>query len=113
MRLRNSLSAADIRAEDAASRIGHPPGNALAGWIANAPGAARRRDQDSGAWGAVVLSVTTAAIARGRRIYGAAAYSGPRSHGPVIATVMPGVWMLTNSVRASGSQHAPQNSLSR
>lgn len=41
------------------------------------------------------------------------AYNGPRSHGPVIARVMPGVWMLTNKVRANGSQHAPQNSVSR
>lgn len=40
-------------------------------------------------------------------------YNGPRSHGPVIARVMPGVWILTNKVRANGSQHAPQNSVSR
>ncbi len=40
-------------------------------------------------------------------------YKCPRSHGPVIATVIPGVWMLTNNVWLEGSQHAPQNSLSR
>ena len=32
-------------------------------------------------------------------------------HGPVIATVMPGVWMFTNSVLPSGEKHAPANSL--
>src|SRR5687768_17455826 len=39
--------------------------------------------------------------------------SDPRHHGPVIASVMPGVWMLTNIVFPVGSQQAPQNSLSR
>ena len=29
-------------------------------------------------------------------------YSGPCPHGPVIANVTPGVWMLTNSHRPSG-----------
>src|SRR6185369_3372221 len=29
------------------------------------------------------------------------------SHGPWIANVIPGFWMLTNSVRPSGEKHAP------
>lgn len=40
-------------------------------------------------------------------------YNRPRSHGPVIATVIPGDCRLTNNVCPHGSQHAPQNSLSR
>lgn len=31
-------------------------------------------------------------------------------HGPVMATVTPGVWMFTNSVVPSGEKHAPVNS---
>lgn len=42
-----------------------------------------------------------------------AVQSPPRAQGPVIAKVMPGVWMLTNIVRPCGSQQAPANSLLR
>lgn len=31
-------------------------------------------------------------------------------HGPVMATVRPGVWMFTKSVEPSGEKHAPANS---
>ena len=34
-----------------------------------------------------------------------------RCHGPVIAKVMPGLWMLTKSVLPSGEKQAPANSL--
>ena len=45
------------------------------------------------------------------RASSAPTYSEPCTHGPVIANVMPGVWMLTNTVQPSGLQHAPQNSV--
>src|SRR6185503_13312832 len=38
--------------------------------------------------------------------------SSRRCHGPQIANVIPGFWMLTNSVRPSGEKHAPANSTS-
>src|SRR5262245_41439989 len=38
------------------------------------------------------------------------AYNAPSSHGPQIANVIPGVWMLANKVSPSGLKVAPANS---
>jgi hypothetical protein len=80
----------------------HQHGSSATSARGNTPGRAIPAGANAGATGATYPSSGSSTTG--------GSPSGPFSHGPVIANVMPGVWMFTNSHLPSGLNVAPANS---